>query len=274
MNSLGLKVQFGPNSFDIYDGYLAGSDDARAQDVMDMASDQNIRAIVANRGGWGCNRILPLLDYQTIKSNPKPIVGYSDLTALINAIHLKTGLITFHGPMGLDNWSNENGLYFNKVIMNGEAVTYTTPTSNLITIVGGKASGKLVGGNLSVFSSLVGSEFLYSDFSDKILFLEEVEEEPYRLDRMMMQLELSGALKSIRGFIWGRCTSCQASNPQQSQPWTSVIIEKMKKYPKTPSFIGALIGHIDQQWTLPIGINVEIDANQGTISLLEPAVQV
>jgi muramoyltetrapeptide carboxypeptidase len=272
MKLLGLNVKFGINTFDVYDGYLAGSDEERAADVNDMFTQTKARMIIANRGGWGCNRILQLVDFNNVKNNPKPIMGYSDLTALLNSISFKTGLVTFHGPMGLDNWNNSNSQFVRRVIMNGEQVEYKTDASDLTTISGGKTRGKLIGGNLSVFASMIGSEYLWDYFGDKILFLEEIGEEPYRIDRMMMQLELSGVLKTIKGFVWGRCTNCQASNPDHSQSWQSVIMEKMKKYPATPSFIGALTGHIDEQWTLPIGVQVEMDARQGTIKMLESAV--
>jgi muramoyltetrapeptide carboxypeptidase len=231
---------------------------------------------LANRGGWGCDRILPLLDYELIAKNPKIIMGYSDLTSLLHAIHFQTGLVTFYGPMGIDNWQNYNGKYFSQVVMEGKKVLFRNPNSsslNITTITGGKAKGKLYGGNLSVFNTLIGTPFLPNtiDWTKVILFLEDTNEEPYRIDRMIVTLKLAGILDSIAGFVWGICNSCSAANPSQSFTLQEVIESHVKPL-GIPAFSGSMIGHISEQFTLPIGIEVELDADQGTILMLETSV--
>jgi len=145
---------------------------------MAMFSNTSITGIIANRGGWGCNRILDMLDYNIIAANPKPIMGYSDLTGLLNAIHTKTGMITFHGPMGLDTWDSYSTNYVQSIVELGRAVVLmNSPAfSDWRTIRGGKAKGKLIGGNASVFAAMVGSQYLppADQFNNYILFLEGV----------------------------------------------------------------------------------------------------
>ena len=276
LESLGLEVVLGDNYFERH-GYFAGDDEARAGDINAMFREPAIKMIFA-RGGWGSPRLLPLLDYDAIRSNPKVLLGYSDATALITAVHVKTGLVTFHGPSPLNLFSAE---HFRRVIMNGEAYTLENPklittntlvqTENLIrTITPGRASGRILGGNLSLLTAVMGSEYL-PDWDGSILFIEDVDEAVYRVDRMMTELALAGVLDRISGFVFGRCTECDPDSSYGSLTMEEMIAEHIR--PRgIPAFAGTMIGHIDTQFTIPLGIDVEIDATAGTIELLEAGV--
>ena len=276
LESLGFEVVLGNNYFARH-GYFAGDDEARASDINAFFAEPGIRMIFA-RGGWGSPRLLPLLDYDTMRENPKVLLGYSDATALITAVHVKTRLVTFHGPSPLHLFSAE---HFRRVIMNGEAYLLENPdfitentlvqTENRIrTITPGKASGRILGGNLSLLTAVMGSEYL-PDWEGSILFIEDVDEAVYRVDRMMTELSLAGVLDKIRGFVFGRCTDCDPSGGFGSLTMEEMIAEHIKPL-GIPAFAGTMIGHIDAQFTIPLGIDVEIDANAGTIELLEPGV--
>ena len=215
--ALGLKAKLGKHALDRY-GYLAGTDGDRAADVNAMFADKKVNAILSIRGGWGCNRILPLLDYDLIKKNPKALIGYSDITSLLVAIYARTGLVTFHGPVGTSTWNTFSLDYFKKILFEGEMVTMQNPKvigdnlaqtkDRIETITGGRAKGRLVGGNLTVFTAMLGSEYL-PDWKNVILFVEDDSEQPYRIDRMLTQLKLAGILKKLSGFVFGKCTKCE-----------------------------------------------------------------
>ncbi len=276
LESLGLDVELGANYYDRH-GYFAGADEARASDLNDFYRRGDIRMIVA-RGGWGSARLLPLLDYDAIENDPKVLLGYSDTTAILNGIHARTGIVTFHGPSPLDTFSAD---YFRRVIMLGEAVTMKNfveiDDDELVqtqhrhqTIRSGKASGHILGGNLTVLTAIIGSDYL-PDFKGGILFLEDVDEAVYRIDRMLTQLALAGVLENIRGFVFGRCTNCGSGSNFGSLTLEDVLREHIEPL-GIPAFTGSMIGHIKKQFTVPLGIDVEIDADAGTISMLESGV--
>lgn len=276
LESMDLEVVLGEHYYDRH-GYFAGDDQARAADINAFFKDPSIDMIFA-RGGWGAPRLLPLLDYDMIRDNPKVLLGYSDATALITAVHVKTGLVTFHGPSPLNNFSAQ---HFRRVVMNGEQYTLSNPTfvtSNSLvqtenltqTIHGGKATGPVLGGNLSLLTAITGSGYL-PDFEGSILFIEDVDEAVYRVDRMMTELALTGVLQKIAGFVFGRCTECGPGNGFGSLTMEEMIAEHVKPL-GIPAFSGSMIGHIDEQFTLPLGIDVELDADAGTIRLLEAGV--
>lgn len=277
LESLGLEVVFGEHFFDRF-GYFAGDDDARAADINSFFRDDSIRMIFA-RGGWGSARLLPLLDYAMIARHPKVLLGYSDATALLNGVHHQTGLVTFHGPSPLDRFSAE---HFRRVIMDGEAMTMRNlvdvsddklvQTEHRIqTLHGGTARGPLVGGNLTVLTAIIGSSYLPA-FDGAILFLEDVGEAVYRVDRMLTQLKLAGILDRLAGVVFGRCTKCGPDTDYGSLTLEDVLDRHFKPL-AIPAFSGSMIGHIEQQFTLPLGVEVEIDANSGTLRLLEGAVE-
>jgi len=269
----GLQVLFGKHMNETF-GYLAGDDEDRAADVNAFFADPTVKYILANRGGFGCGRMIDLIDYKTASQNPKIIMGYSDLTALLHAIYFKTGMVTYYGPMGIDNWNNLNSVYVQKVLFNGEMVTYKNPSNyNITTINSGTAKGRLLGGNLSVFVSLLGSEYIPSTtkWEEVILLMEDVGEEPYRIDRMITTLKLNKILSRVAGFVWGICVKCDASDPTRSLTLQQVLDQHLKPT-GVPSFSGLMFGHISQQFTFPLGIMASMDANKGTIQLLESPV--
>ncbi|MDX1420861.1 MAG: LD-carboxypeptidase, partial [Rubricoccaceae bacterium] len=180
-------------------GYLAGTDEERAEDLMAMFLDDEVDAILALRGGWGCARLLPLLDYDAIRAHPKPLIGYSDITSLLLAVYARSGLVTFHGPVGRSTWNEQTVESFRQVLVRAGKL-YLTPVpedgfagrrDGYAPIRSGMGSGPLIGGNLSVVSALAGTPYL-PDFAGHVVFFEEVREDIYRIDRMITQLRLSG----------------------------------------------------------------------------------
>jgi muramoyltetrapeptide carboxypeptidase len=278
--ALGLKARLGAHLLDRH-GYLAGRDEDRAADVMAMFTDPAVSAVHALRGGWGCARLLPLLDFEAIAKNPKILLGYSDITALLLPVYAKGQFVTFHGMNGSSEWNRFNVDWFRRVLMQGEAVTMTNPLSagdqlvpvenRIRTITPGRARGRLVGGNLTVLTTIVGSGLL-PDFTDAILFVEDVQEAPYRIDRMFMQLSLSGVLGKVKGVIFGRCTKCSPGDGSYGSLTVSDILDHYLKPLKVPAWEGAQFGHIDRQFIMPLGVQAEIDADRGSIRLLEAAV--
>lgn len=277
--ALGLRVRLGAHLRDRY-GYLAGSDADRAGDLNAAYADPSVDAVFALRGGWGTARLLPLLDFDVIRGHPKILLGYSDITALLNAIHARTGLVTFHGPMGVSTWTRFSVDYFRRVLFAAEAPTLANPveigdslvqTENRVQVITpGRARGRLLGGNLSVLSALIGSDYL-PDWDGAILFLEEVDEEIYRVDRMLTQLRLAGVLGRISGFVFGNCTNCGPGKGYGSLTLEQLFQEYVAPL-GIPAWSGAMIGHIKDQWTVPVGVEAQIDAARGTVQLLAPAV--
>jgi len=279
LTALGLNGRLGKHVFDRR-GYFGGRDEDRAADLNAMFADPSVNAIHCIRGGWGAARLLPLLDWAAVAKSPKILVGYSDITALLLALHAKTGLVTFHGPLGSSTWNAFNLDWMKRVLWNGEAAAFANlkePNDTLVpvknrtrTITGGKARGTLLGGNLTVFTTIIGSGYL-PDFRDSILFLEDVEEEPYSLDRMFTQLKLAGILGQVRGVVWGTCDKCTPGAGFGSLTIPDLLDDHVRPL-GVPAYSGAMIGHVDRQFTLPIGVQVELDADAGTITMLENAV--
>ncbi len=279
--AMGLKVIFGKNTRNRY-GHLAGTDKERADELNEMFQDDSVKAIIALRGGSGAARILDLLDYEAIKNNPKIFIGYSDITALHLAIFMKTGLVTFHGPVAISNWNRYNTDQLKKLIFEKKAVTYKNPTKSadelvqtrnrIRVITEGTAQGQLLGGNLSVLTGIMGSEFFPKDWSQKILYLEEVGEKIYAVDRMMSQLKLGGVLEQLSGFVFGKCSDCEPGGSGYGSLTLEEVIDHYIKPLNIPAYTGAMIGHISDNVTIPNGIEARLDANNGTISLLSPAV--
>lgn len=268
---LGLKVKLGAHILDEY-GYLAGSDRDRAADTNAMFADPTVKAILTMRGGWGCSRILPLLDYDLMRSQPKILMGYSDITSLLLAIHARSGIITFHGPVGTSLWNPFSVAYVKQILFDRQPVTLrNSRTTPMQAIAPGKARGKLIGGNLSVLAGMVGSPYL-PPWEKTILFIEEIGEDIYRVDRMLTQLKLAGILDRISGFIFAQCTNCTAGEGDEPSLTLAQVLSEHIKPLRIPAWYGSSIGHIRDKFTVPIGIEVEIDATRGTIQLLESAV--
>jgi muramoyltetrapeptide carboxypeptidase len=280
MQALGFEVRTGAHYADRR-GHLAGTDAERAGDLNAMFADREVKAVICVRGGSGAARLLPLLDYDAIRRNPKVLLGYSDITALHSAIHAQTGLVTFHGPMGAGSWNKFNADQFRRVFFDRELMEYRNPSdagdelvqrqNRTLTVAGGKAQGELVGGNLTVLTALAGSPYL-PDFTGRILFLEDVSEAPYRIDRMFSTLKLMGALDRIAGLVFGECTDCEPGDGYGSLTLSQILDDYVKPL-KIPAYRGALIGHIRQQFIVPVGGRVEMDADAGTFRMLEPVFQ-
>ena len=280
MEALGFVVKTGAHYGDRR-GHLAGSDADRAGDLNAMFADKAVKAIVCTRGGSGAARLVPLLDYAAIRRNPKVLLGYSDITALHCAIQAQTGLVTFHGPIGSGSWNRFNVDQFQRVLLDRELVEYRNrpeqgdelvPRQNrTIAIRGGKARGQLVGGNLTVLTALAGSPYL-PDFTGKILFLEDVGEAPYRIDRMFSTLKLMGALDRIAGLVFGECTDCKPGDGYGSLTLEQILDDHVRPL-GIPAYRGAMIGHIREQFIVPVGGEVELDADAGTFRLLAPVFQ-
>ncbi|TRO65616.1 S66 peptidase family protein [Christiangramia sabulilitoris] len=280
--AMGLQVKFGKYTRNRY-GHLAGTDEERAEELNFMFRDKEIKAIIALRGGSGAARILELLDYEAIRKNPKIFVGYSDITALHLAIYEQTRLVTFHGPVAISTWNSFSTDYFKRLLFQKEAITYENPvhkgdelaqTTNRIKVIqNGTTTGELLGGNLSVLTGIMGSDFFPSDWKGKILYLEEIGEKIYAVDRMMSQLKLGGVLEQISGFVFGKCTDCDPGGSGYGSLTMDEVIDHYIKPLNIPAFSGAMIGHISDNVTIPNGIKAEMDAGKGTIKLLSPAVK-
>ncbi len=280
LKALGFNVKAGAHALDRY-GYLAGKDVDRAADINALFADPSVHGICAVRGGWGAARTLPYLNFQTIAKNPKVLFGFSDITALHMAIPKKTGLVTFHAPTGFSAWNELSASWFKRVAMEGEPVQYVNeldykgriaPVGNRTqAVTAGRAEGRLIGGNLTVLAHLVGTPYL-PDFAGKILFLEDVHEAIYRIDRMLTHLKLAGLLFGIKGFIWGQCSDCEPDSSGYGSLTIEEVLDDHIKPLGVPTYRGAMIGHIEKQFTVPEGILAEMDADAGTFRLLESAV--
>ncbi|MDN3646567.1 LD-carboxypeptidase [Pontixanthobacter aestiaquae] len=278
IGGMGLVPRLGQNVAGV-DGYLAGTDAERAADINAMFVDPSIRAVFAISGGWGCARVLPLLDWDTIRANPKLLVGYSDITALHCAFAARAGFPTMHAPNAANSWQSLSWNNFwwmafagIRPVLGGaedEALT----GRNGRTLQGGKAQGRLIGGNLTVISTLMGTPWM-PDLKGAILFLEDVAEEPYRIDRMLQQLRLAGVLEKLGGVIFGQCTRCSA--PREGDRVLGFTLDEVVDHHLgplgIPAFAGANIGHIQGQLSVPVGAVVELDAVARTIRAVEAVV--
>ena len=280
MAGLGLKPSFGDHVRKRH-GYLAGTDEERAADLMAAFSDPNVKAIFALTGGWGAARTLAHLDFDIIKANPKVVIGYSDITSLLNAIYAKTGMPTFHGPNGTSRWRPAVVTAAKQILFEGRAPLIRNPVPSydtlaqhdlrVQTIVPGVAEGVLVGGNLTVLTALAGSPYM-PDMRGKILFLEDIGEAIYRVDRMLSTLELSGALNQLNGIVFGGFTRVGNDGDGYGGFALMDIFDRYCKKTGIPAFYGAPFGHIASNSIMPVGVRARMDAEAGSIQLLEPSV--
>jgi muramoyltetrapeptide carboxypeptidase len=280
VRAMGLVPRAAPHLLD-REGYLAGSDEARAGDLMAMFADDGVHAVMAVRGGWGSARLLPYLDFAAIAQKPKLFAGFSDNTALHLALTARTGMHSIHGPNAAASWPQQAWESFRRIAFDGAMPTYSVPPRGgaglagpapaLRTFRGGKARGRLLGGNLTVLSALVGTPYL-PDFTGAILFLEDTNESEYRIDRMLTQLALAGLLDKLAGVVFGQCTRCHNPDGGYSNFTVYEVLDRRLAPLGVPAFQGAMIGHIAAQVSMPMGVMAEIDADAGTIRMLEPAV--
>lgn len=240
-------------------GYLAGSDAERVADFNEAARDPQVRGIFALRGGYGTMRILDAIDYHALAADPKVVLGYSDLTALLNAITQRTGLVTFHGPVAaLSSFSDAEREWLRRAIMQTDPLgALDAPDARIV--AEGSAHGRLCGGNLSLIAALSGTAFDLGT-SGALLFIEEVDEAPYRIDRMLTQLRMSGALSRVAGVLVGRCANCDvgADHPYAGMPLEETLRDRLADL-GVPVIAELPIGHRGEQWTVPIGAYARID---------------
>ena len=280
VRSLGFSAEPAANLFSRTQ-YLAGTDQQRADDLNAMFADTDIDAIFCVRGGYGSGRLLRYLDYDMIAANPKVIMGYSDITSILNAIYLRTGLVTFHGPIAGGNFSNYTYEQYKKVLIEptqiariGEPPEFETRPgvvdwkNRLTAIVSGVAEGHLVGGNLSLMVTLLGTPF-EPQFEGAILFLEDVDEPPYSVDRMLTHLWMAGKLEQVAGIVLGKFTDDGYDSNTFSME--EVLRDRLEPL-GIPTLRGAMIGHIEDKTVVPLGVRARLDADAGALTLLESAV--
>ncbi len=281
MESLGLRVTLGAHIRAV-NGNYAGTVQQRLDDLHAAFRDPHVKAVWAIRGGSGCISLLAHIDYKLIRANPKILIGYSDITALHLAIHRHTGLVTFHGPVASSTFSDYSVTHLQAVLMQPQQ-HYTIPMAlenhrraqtqpyfAIRTVHDGQATGRLTGGNLCMVSALAGTPYA-AEFEERILFLEEINEAPYRVDRMLYQLDLAGGLARARALMLGVFTHCEADEGGSSLTLDQTLDQHL--LPLTvPAVAGYSFGHIRDQFTLPMGILATLDAGRQTVTLLEAAV--
>jgi muramoyltetrapeptide carboxypeptidase len=280
LQALGFKVKPAPNLRARW-GHFAGTDAQRASDINTLFADPGVHGLLAMAGGSGANRILPLLDYAQMRRTPKFVGGFSDLTALINAIHARTGLVTFHSPTAASDWNSFSLDHFRGAVMDAREMLLANPvdkddnpvprTARITTLRAGTARGPLVGGNLAVLASLAGSGY-WPRMDGAILFLEDVNEYIYRVDRMLSTLRLAGALQRLAGVVLGAFTNCGPGDGSYGTLTLDEVFDDTFGPLNVPVYSGALFGHIRRKFTLPVGLPVEMDAGAGTLRFLQPAV--
>lgn len=276
LERLGYHVVVGKSAAHVH-GYLAGTDRQRLDDLHTMFADKRVKAIIAVRGGYGTTRLLSRIDYALIRRNPKILAGFSDMTALQLALWRKCRLVTFHGPMlsadmsgRRDSFTEEQ--FWRTVTSTGPAGRIRFPKSvRLRTLHGGVASGRLLGGNLSLLCSLLGTPY-QPGFKDTILFLEEIGEEPYRIDRMLTQLRNASALHGAKGILSGQFTNCVPSDPKKPSFAVSRILRESAFLTSHPFLANLPFGHVRRKLTFPVGIRARVDAGRQTLEFMEAAV--
>jgi muramoyltetrapeptide carboxypeptidase len=243
------------------DGYFAGPDDVRAADLNGALRDEAIDAVWCLRGGYGAMRILESIDYAAAARRPKPIIGYSDITALHSAFAQRSDVVTYHGPTARAELTSFSRRSLACALQLGRDSCGTADDARILH--GGVAQGTLAGGNLALLSALAGTPFA-PRLHDAIVVLEDIDEPVYRVDRMMRQLLLAGILDGVRGIVFGSCTNCPEAADDGARRLDDVVGE-IAALLDVPTIIGAPIGHIDDQWTLPLGAPASLDADRRTL---------
>ncbi|HEX9220394.1 MAG TPA: LD-carboxypeptidase [Gemmatimonadaceae bacterium] len=264
VRKLGWKAVVAPHATERI-GYLAGNDRDRLNDINSALRDPEIDALWCLRGGYGIIRILSGIDYDAISKTPKAIIGYSDITALHAAVQRKCGVITYHGPTARELMSDFSRDSFQRAVVSQRDSCGTA--ANAREINPGAAEGRVVGGNLAVLASLCGTAFM-SDLTDGILILEDINEPVYRVDRMLQQLKLSGALNGCKAIAFGACVKCSddGGGGGGNRSFDDVLGEISDEL-GVPCIAGIPVGHIDQQWTVPLGAMAALDTGTRTLTI-------
>lgn len=281
LEKTGFKPRLAPNALKRL-GFLAGTDQERAEDLMSMFADGEVRAVFCLRGGYGSARLLPLLDYQLIRKHPKILIGFSDITSLMCALLTHAGLVSFHGPTLNTNLTSDNPSPFTLHSLLRTMMEPWPPGSicgrekqkGVSVLKGGVATGRLVGGNLSVLCTTLGTPF-QPVFKGRILFFEDVDEQPYRFDRMLTQLLNAGVLQQVAGVAVGvnaRCTDPDAAKSREYRQTLADVLKDRLAPLGVPVVAGLPFGHVRRNATLPVGAMARLDADRGDLIVTEAAV--
>ncbi len=278
----GLRAKMGRNVRKRI-GYLGGSDQERLDDLHAMFRDPEVKGVLAIRGGYGSERLLDRIDYGLLRANPKVFLGYSDITALHLAIQKRAGLVTFHGPVLVSGFSAYTQKAFRRALFDARPLGSLTnppetnalrPAHTLRAVRPGRARGALIGGNLTLVTSTLGTPYEI-DTRGRILFLEDVDEQPYGVDRMLTQLRLAGKLSAAAGIVFGECNNCV---PREFRPSfessfsVGEVLDQILGGLPIPVLSGLTIGHTDDQLTLPLGVEATLDADRGELTVEQAGV--
>jgi muramoyltetrapeptide carboxypeptidase len=277
LEKLGYRVEVGKNVGKNH-GYLAGNDDERLEDLHEMFKNKGVKAIFCVRGGYGAGRLLPRINFNLIKKNPKIFVGYSDITALQMAFYTKTSLVTFAGPMlAVDFWKDEveeftEENFWNILTSKKKIGKIHNPNDEKLYVLNkGRGEGKLLGGNLAVLVSTMGSQY-FPNLKDSVLLLEDIGEQPYRVDRLLNQLALAKTFKQIKAVILGRFVDCYEDDSTKKTLTLNEVISDYLEGLKIPVIYNLKHGHISENLTIPFGIKCNVNASRGFIEFTESAV--
>jgi muramoyltetrapeptide carboxypeptidase len=275
LEGLGYRTKLG-EAISRRTGYLAGTDDERAGDIHAMFRDKKVRAIFCARGGYGTPRLLSKIDFRLVARNPKIFLGYSDITAMSLAFWKKCRLVTYHGPMLAVDLSDEINPFAEESLWR----TLASPEPHAVIAVAdpspgaahgaGSATGRLLGGNLSLLVSLLGTPYM-PDMRRGLLFLEEIGEDPYRVDRMLTQIRNAGVFSRASGVALGRFTDCVPRDAASPTLSLESIFAETAAAAGRPFLGGFPFGHEKPMATFPVGLRARLDAGKGVITLLEPA---
>lgn len=277
LKRMDLEVEIGDTirKYDSKYRYLSAPDEARAEEFMNYIESPDVDCILSGRGGYGVMRILPIIDYEAIRKNPKIIVGFSDITALLIAITSNTGLVTFHGPVAVATFNSFTVKYFKEMLFEKERYEPITVSNYRYEVINeGKVSGRLTGGNLTLITATLGTPYEINT-DDAILFIEDVSTEPYQVDRMLTQLWLAGKFEKCRGVIFARFKGLDRRKnfyPVRSFTLRQVIESRMKEI-AIPSMLGLEIGHRTNKITMPLGGNAFINTDDKSLTFLDRSVK-
>ncbi len=276
LERMGYRTVLGDHVLKTY-GYLAGTDEERVADLHRMFADPKVKAIMCIRGGYGTPRLLSLVNYRLIARNPKVFVGYSDITSLQLALWKKCGLVTFQGPMvgvdmpgQLDGYTEE---LFWRLVTSPKKAGQVVPSDNPSALIRkGKATGRLLGGNLAHVAGAVGTVHMPS-LKDALFFIEDIGEEPYRIDRMMTQLRHARVFEQVKGILGGQFTDCEIKDATKPTLTVDEVFREFGGGCPLPFLAHLPFGHEDHKMTVPMGIRAKLDAGAGTLEFLEGAVK-
>ncbi len=245
-------------------GYFAGADEARASDLNEALRDPRIDGVWCLRGGYGAMRVLDRIDWSALRGHPKPILGYSDVTALHGAIARQAGIVSYHAPTARTTLSAFSRASLTRAVSRGEDSCGVAERARVLRP--GRARGRLEGGNLAVFAALVGTPYL-PPLEGAILVLEDINEAVYRIDRMLAQLRLAGALHGVRAIVFGQCTNCPEEADDGARTLDAVLLE-LADWLRVPCLAGVPIGHVAEQWTLPLGRMAELECDERRVAVV------